>query len=408
MPFQSLVASLLLVSGACLAAEPRFKRHEVDPQSGLAAAAAFDVNRDGKLDIVTGAAWYEAPSWKKHVVREVEFIRGRYDDYSCLPLDVNGDGWTDFVTANYRSEKLAWIEHPGEKLGPWKEHIIEKPGPMETGRLYDVNGDGRPDILPNGRDFAAWWEFLPERNAAGQAAIRWVRHDLPPQVIGHGVGFGDVNGDGRGDVIGPGGWLAAPEDRRKGQWNWFGEFNLGRDASIPILVFDVDADGDNDIVWGRGHSVGVCWLEHIPPTSGSRSGRSRWITHTIDTSWTQPHTIEAADLDNDGQLELIAGKRYLGHDGKDLGEWDPLVIYWYKFDPTTRAWRRGTISPGGLAAFDLDNKLIDLDGDGDLDLVASGRSGLYWFENLLKSASPPTLCRLLHRSRRSIRTTRGC
>jgi dienelactone hydrolase len=381
----SLVAYLVVVSPVCLAAEPRFKRHPVDPQSGLAAAAAFDVNRDGKLDIVTGAAWYEAPSWKKHVVRDVEFIRGRYDDYSCLPLDVNGDGWTDFVTANYRSEKLAWIEHPGEKPGTWKEHIIEKPGPMETGRLYDVNGDGRPDILPNGRDFAAWWELTPPSASAGSAEVRWRRHDLPPQVIGHGVGFGDINGDGRGDVIGPGGWLEASEDRRQGAWRWHGEFNLGRDASIPILVLDVDGDGDNDIAWGRGHSVGVCWLEQ----QQSQDRRTRlWKHHVIDTSWTQPHTIEAADVDNDGRLELVAGKRYLGHDGKDLGEWDPLVIYWYKFDPATHAWRRGTISAGGPAAFDLDNKLLDLDGDGDLDLVAAGRSGLYWFENLLKSASP--------------------
>lgn len=366
---KTMALIFLLGSSTALAGELQFKRHEVDRRSELAACAAIDVNKDGRLDIVTGASWYEAPDWKQHLVREVEFIRGRYDDYSCLPLDVNGDGWTDFITANYRSEKLAWIEHPGEKLGPWTEHVIDKPGPMETGRLYDVDGDGRPDILPNGRDFAAWWKLEQGR---------WTRHDLPPQVIGHGVGFGDVNGDGRGDVIGPSGWLEAPK------WIWHGEFNLGRDASIPILVLDVDADGDNDIVWGKGHSVGVYWMEQSPADDGKNRS---WKQHTIDTSWTQPHTVEAADLDNDGRPELIAGKRYLGHDGKDLGEWDPLVIYWYKFDPATRAWRRGEISTSG-AGFDLDNKLLDLDGDGDLDLISAGRSGLYWFENLLKSPSP--------------------
>lgn len=376
---------LVLFCGSASAAELRFVRHEVDARSELAAAAAMDVNHDGRLDIVTGAAWYEAPAWKKHTVREVEFIRGRYDDYSCLPLDVNGDGWTDFITANYRSEKLAWIEHPGEKLGPWQEHVIEKPGPMETGRLYDINGDGRPDILPNGRDFAAWWELVGDPASGSKPSVVWRRHELPPQVIGHGVGFGDINGDGRGDVIGPTGWAAAPRDPRQ-PWNFFAEFDLGRDASVPILVLDVDGDGDNDLVWGRGHSCGVCWLEHFPPQPGSSSGRHRWTTHTIDTSWTQPHTIEAADLDNDGRPELIAGKRFLGHDGKDLGEWDPLVIYWYKYLPATRTWQRGAIS-SEKAGFDLDNKLIDLDADGDLDLVTAGRSGLYWFENLLQGGS---------------------
>jgi hypothetical protein len=375
----SAMLMIVLLATTARSGELRFRRHAVDPRSELAAAAAIHVNRDGKLDIVTGAAWYEAPNWKKHVVREVEFIRGRYDDYSCLPLDVNGDGWTDFVTANYRSEKLAWIEHPGEKLGPWTEHVIARPGPMETGRSYDIDGDGRLDILPNGRDFAAWWEFFPGPTTSSR---KWLRHELPPQVVGHGVGFGDINGDGRGDVIGPRGWLEAPEDRRTGTWSWHAEFDLGRDASIPILIFDVDGDGDNDIVWGRGHSCGVCWLEQAPLLAGARSGPRRWMPHVIDTSWTQPHTIEAADLDNDGRAELVAGKRHLGHDGKDLGDWDPLVIAWYQFDPATRAWRRGTISAEG-AGFDLDNKLVDLDGDGDLDLVAASRGGLYWFENLL-------------------------
>ena len=261
------LASILLLAvtlqAAAMAAEPRFTRHEVDPRSGLAAAAAIDVNRDGKLDMVTGAAWYEAPAWKKHVVREVEFIRGRYDDYSCLPLDVNGDGWTDFVTANYRSEKLAWIEHPGAKLGPWTEHVIAKPGPMETGRSYDIDGDGRLDILPNGRDFAAWWEFETQ-TSGGKTEVRWVRHDLPPQVVGHGVGFGDINGDGRGDVIGPNGWRRRRRIAARERGPGTRSSDLGRDASIPILVLDVDADGDNDIVWGRGHSCGVCWLEHLP------------------------------------------------------------------------------------------------------------------------------------------------
>src|SRR6185369_2469291 len=123
------------------AAEPRpiaFQQHVVDTENTLSAAAAIDVNKDGKLDIVTGAYWYEAPTWKKHPVRDVEFIRGRYDDYACLPLDVNGDGHLDFCISNYRSEKLGWVENPGDPTKPWTEHIIEKPGPMETGRLADV------------------------------------------------------------------------------------------------------------------------------------------------------------------------------------------------------------------------------------------------------------------------------
>jgi dienelactone hydrolase len=370
-----LAAVISLPSLAAAAEVPAFVQHDLNPESTYCACAAVDVNRDGRLDVVSGGWWYEAPTWKRHFLRDVEMIRGRYDDYSNLPLDVNGDGWTDLVSANYRSQTLYWIEHPGESLGPWTAHAIEKPGAMETGRLADVDGDGQLDVLPNAVKFAAWWEVVRPESPQGPR-FRWVRHDLPSQAAAHSVGFGDVDGDGRGDVVTPRGWLAAPEDRRKGTWDWHPDFQLHRDCGIPILVFDVDGDGDNDLIWGRGHRTGLYWLEQRAHDDGPR-----WVQHAIDTSWSQAHSLLLADVDGDGQSELIAGKRYMGHDGKDPGEYDPLAIYWYDFDPETRTWLRGVISSGGPAGVGLDPKAADLDGDGDVDLVVAGRSGLFWFEN---------------------------
>ncbi|GIW79789.1 MAG: hypothetical protein KatS3mg105_1596 [Gemmatales bacterium] len=366
---------------------PVFVRHDVNPKSTYSACAVMDVNKDGKLDIVAGGWWYEAPTWQKHFLRDVEIIRGRYDDYSNLPIDINGDGWPDLISANYRSRTLYWIEHPGKKLGPWRTHVVAVPGPMETARLVDIDGDGQLDVLPNGTQWAAWWEFRRKKGTRNQ--VEWLRHDLPKELAGHGVGAGDINGDGRIDLVGPTGWLEAPLDRRGGRWLWHPEFFLHRDCSIPILVFDVDGDKDNDIVYGRGHRTGLYWLEQI------RSGEKRtWQRHAIDTSWSQLHSLLRADIDNDGVAEVIAGKRYMGHDGRDPGEYDPMYIYCYQFQPRTRSWRRMLISAGWHAGFGLDPKVADLDGDGDLDLVAPGRSGLFWFENRLISknerpATPP-------------------
>jgi len=370
----ALLGAWALPAGA---GEPAFRRHDLAPESTYCACAVVDVNRDGRLDVVAGGWWYEAPTWKRHLLREVEMIRGRYDDYSNLPLDVNGDGWTDLVSANYRSQTLYWIEHPGPSLGPWTAHAIEKPGAMETGRLVDVDGDGQPDVLPNAVKFAAWWEVVRSEATDGPA-LRWVRHDLPIEAAGHSIGFGDLNGDGRGDVVTPRGWLEAPEDRRRGTWQWHADFELHRDCGIPILVVDVDEDGDSDLVWGRGHRIGLYWMEQA-----REGGTARWVPHAIDTSWSQAHSLLWADVDNDGRAELIAGKRYLGHDGHDPGELDPLAIYWYDYDRDARTWHRGLISEGGPAGVGLDPKAADLDGDGDVDLVVSGRSGLFWFENLL-------------------------
>lgn len=363
------------------AADRTFVAHTINKDSAFSACAAIDVNKDGKLDIVSGGFWYEAPAWKKHFLREVEQIRGRYDDYSNLPLDVNGDGWLDLVSVNYRSQSLYWVEHPGEKIkadpaSPWKKHVIDTPGPMETGRLVDVDGDGKLDVLPNGTTFAAWWELQNEKNSAGKTEPRWVKHELPNELAGHGIGQGDINGDGRQDLVGPAGWLEAPEDRRKGRWTWHAEFTTHPDGSIPILVFDVDEDGDADIVYGRGHNIGLYWLEQ-----SRDSGVRLWERHAIDTSWSQPHSLLLADLDGDKKLEVVAGKRYLGHDGRDPGEYDPLAAYSYQFDKQRRTWRRMTVNDGAMIGFALDPKAADLDGDGDLDLIASDACGLYWLEN---------------------------
>ncbi|MBP88754.1 MAG: hypothetical protein CMJ64_18920 [Planctomycetaceae bacterium] len=369
---------LLLVESAAFAKKPMgFRMHTINADSTYSACAAIDVNRDGKLDIVCGGFWYEAPAWKKHFIREVQQIRGRFDDYSHLPMDVNSDGWMDYVSANYRSQSIYWVENPGEAGGKWAKHVVDEPGPMETAILADIDDDGQLDLLPNGTKFAAWWEIVGEGDGDDKKH-EWVRHDLPIEIAGHGAGFGDVNGDGRGDLVSPHGWLEAPEDRRTGRWVMHHEFSLDRDCSVPMLVVDVDRDGDNDVVWGRGHNVGLYWLEQ-----GETDVGRAWTRHAIDTSWSQAHAIRWADMDGDGQGELVAGKRYMAHDGKDPGAYDPLVAYWYDFETRTRTWHRKTISPGGPAGFGLDPKVADIDRDGDMDVVASGRSGLYWFENLI-------------------------
>jgi dienelactone hydrolase len=366
----------------CRGDDLAFRRHVINADSEFLAAAVFDVNKDGKLDIVCGGYWYEAPTWKKHFLRNVEISRGRPDGYGHQVLDVNGDGWPDIVTVNWRTSSLKWIEHPGADLAKgleWKTHLIATPGASETGRLIDLLGDGTPAILPSGANFAAWWELRRQLNAQGAAEPQWLRHELPRELAGHGIGAGDVNGDGRMDIIGRLGWAEAPKDPRKERWIWHPDFDLEQ-ASIPILVVDVDGDGLNDIVWTRAHDYGIYWLQQ---TRG-KDNQIQWVRHAIDTSLAGCHAPLWVDLDGDGIKELIVGRRYLAHEGRDPGEYDPQAAYRYQFDSKTRTWRRWLISYNDGIGFGLDPKAVDLTGSGKLDLVCGGRHGLYWLENLGK------------------------
>ncbi len=357
---------------------PTFRRHVVSAKSTFPAAAVLDLNQDKRPDILSGGWWWENPNWERHFVRDVKHIRGRFDDYSNLAIDLNADGHLDIISVNYRSKSILWTENPGAPGGRWKVHMIDTPGLSETGRLVDIDDDGQLDLLPNGVDFAAWysWERKPSGN--GGVDVVWRKHELPPEAAAHGLGHGDINQDGRTDLVTVNGWLQAPEDRRGGRWIWHPEFQLPPDGSIPMLVQDVDHDGDADIIWGRAHGIGLYWLEQNATPTGAR----QWTQHAIDTEISQAHSLLWADLDGNGQNELIAGKRFLAHEGRNLGEYDPAVIFRYVFDKQTHTWKRSVVSPPGPAGFDLDPKLADLDADGDLDLIAPSRNGLYWLENL--------------------------
>ena len=200
----------------------------------------------------------------------------------------------------------------------------------------------------------------------------------PTGKSGHGFGFGDINGDGRGDIVLAKGWLEAPDEPAQRQaWTFHQEFDLGS-ASCPVLVVDVNGDGLNDLIVGQAHGYGLDWWEQRIV-----GGKRTWTKHPIDPFNSQYHDLIWADIDGDGKCELVTGKRYRAHCGHDPGEYDNIGLYYFKWTGENFAKQVIDFGPARQAkGCGIMFQVVDIDGDGRLDIVAPGKDGLYLFKNL--------------------------
>lgn len=355
----------------------RFEKIHID-NVAFEAASAADINQDGRLDIVCGENWYEAPNWTRHHMCEVQPEGEYYDDFSDIPMDVNGDGYPDIVTGGWFGETLYWRENPRGKPGPWTVHSVARIGNIETTRAWDVDGCGELEIVPNTPPNDQVF-FKLNKGPDGRGNGTFSMYTAMKGPTGHGHGFGDIDGDGRGEIILSGGWLEPSDDPLSGLWTFHDEFSLGA-ASNPILVHDVNGDGLADLIVGHAHGYGLHWWEQ----SKDADGRRTWTQHVIDMTCAQYHDMQLADIDNDGELELVTGKRYRAHCGNDPGDNDPVGVYYFKirggeFERHIIDWGPADQGGSGVGIYFW---VEDIDGDGLLDIIAPGKEGLYLFRNL--------------------------
>lgn len=392
-----LVASLAgLAVGSSRAGEPKWKQHHINAKSEFEAAGAFDVDGDGKLDIISGDTWYQAPDWNPHPIREISRTGTYLNDFAVLPYDVNGDGRLDFATVSYFGKNVGWVENPGKTGAQWTYHEIDLPGLSEAAVAIDLSGDGIPDILPNTTNVVVWYEVVPK---AGGKGVDFKKHDFGTEAAGHGVGTGDINRDGRLDLLTPKGWFEAPANPSTEPWTWHPDWNLGA-TGIQILGRDVDGDGLTDLVYGMGHNFGFYWMKQ----GKDADGKTTWTKETIDETFPSVHTSMWADLNGDGvDDELVTGTRVYAHEREPGATTHAPIVAAFRYDPQAKRWNKHVIFQGeparnapedisqrlaqrdfapGTAGTGLQLTAIDIDGDGDLDLICPGKSGLYLFENL--------------------------
>ena len=339
-------------------------------------AGVFDVNNDGIPDIVSGAFWYEGPDYrKKHFIGAVRPEGEYYDDFSTIALDVNNDGYLDIITGGWWGNNLRWRENPGADASkPWVDHIIdEATGNVETTRAWDIDNDGVLEIFPNTPPSKEVFYYKLENGVFRKIII----HTFAEGSQGHGIGCGDLAGNGRLDIILAHGWLEAPPNPETGKWIYHPDFKdppWGWAASDPMLVVDVDGDGQNELIVGAGHNYGLWWCKRAPD--------GVWTYHPIDPYCSQYHDLHWIDIDNDGKPELVTGKRHRAHCGNDPGEWDDVGIYYFKW--TGEGFAKQVIDYGAIGdchGCGIHFALSDLRNTGRLDFIAPSKGGLFVYFN---------------------------
>ncbi len=375
------------------------------------AISLLDMNGDGFPDLLSGSYWYENPGadggeWKRHQFRTVGIHNEFVSDCGEWIVDVDHDGLPDLITTGWISNGLWWYRNPGPKATAagtmWKAEKITDSYDTEGGAFADINGDGKPDVAlaHYNRSGVLWVDFSKDKPR--------VHHLGGRAEDGHGIGIADINGDGKPDVLTTHGWFEQV-DADNDKWKWHGDWDIG-DAGFPILGYDVNHDGKLDLIYGQGHGYGLYWLEQA-----GAADHPMWIRHTIDESFSQSHALLLADIDGDGALELITGKRYRGHSGADPGSYDPVVVYAYKLPTKAQldaakssgegtkgtmdtmriadsaadpVFTRYALSVNGTASAGTQFIAADLDHDGDLDLASAGKLGVHVLENLKVNKVP--------------------
>lgn len=407
-----LVIALVVSSGVSgVAAEYRvhgFKRVQLSDQFWCEGASFADFDNDGVNDVVSGPWWYQGPGYtNRHEIYAPQAtfrlklgpmttvtvpgyegalgVANTYsDNFFAFPRDFNGDGWMDVLVIGFPGKSTQWFENPKSGDRHWPRHVVFDQTDNESPTFADITGDGKPELvcITRGQYGYAAPDWADPRKP-------WVWHPITPKKgygnFTHGMGLGDVNGDGRLDLLEKDGWWEQPSSLSGDpEWRFHaGPFGLG---GSQMWAYDVNGDGLNDVITAlTAHAYGLAWYEQ----KRGASGEPAWVEHVImnkepgenryGIKFTELHAVELVDMDGDGVKDIVTGKRFWSH-GR-MGDPDrnqAAVSYWFRL----------VREPGGAVDFvpyriddgsGVGTQLVvgDVNKDGLLDLVVGNKKGTF-------------------------------
>jgi hypothetical protein len=412
-----------------------FQKIQLTDKFWAEGVAIADVNRDGHIDIISGPYWYEGPDFKKRhqfypatqtflrkakngkaqVIRGFEGVLGENNSYSnnffTFVYDFNHDGWPDILTIGFPGAAAIWYQNPGERGlhggTLWQAHVAFDPVDNESPTLAELFGDGRPVLLCMSGGFIGYASPNPDDPAG-----KWTFHPISPkgdfQQFTHGLGYGDVNGDGRADILEANGWWEQPAVLAgEPVWRFHRQpFNLGGSqketyGGSQMYTYDVNGDGLPDVITVlAAHNYGLVWYQQLKDhdENGEIQFKQHFIINrkpsdnTFGVAFSEMHAVALADMDGEGLQDIVTGKRFWAH-GSDGSGFDddpnaPAVLYWFKL---VRNANHGVEFIPYLVD---DNSGVgtqiavgDVNGDGLPDIVVSNKKGTFVFLQKIEEVS---------------------
>lgn len=397
MKARSLILPAVVLCAVISAQSPpekgEWRKFVVTPEFITEGLSAGDIDGDGVMDLVAGHLWFKGPDFKEVTRFKMGAARPvtAYVEDSFLSWvdDLDGDGRNDILMASHPGRALTLYLNPGKTDGEWPAHVVMTQAATECPAWTDLDGDGKKELI------------CMQDGCFGYAEVDWSDVTKPwtfHKISGkrtnspyiHGLGVGDLNGDGRNDIVEKDGWFERPAETG-GEWKWHA-FKFAGPGGAQMLVFDADGDGDNDVVTSlNGHGYGLFYYENL----GNKDGTVELKAHEIlpeqadkrgvdGLQFSQLHALDAADFDGDGRMDFVTGKRYFAHNGNDPGAKDPALtcVFYNRKDGAGVRWESHVIDSDSGVGCQV--TAVDLNGDGRPEVAVGSKKGVFF----LKGAGP--------------------